>query len=321
MRVLTLAAAICMAAASAFAQVEFWKNVWSTNFENSSVDFIDIMSGGPGKDGIPAIDDPKFIGIGAEGRLNDREPVMTVEINGDARAYPIRYLMWHEIVNDTVGGTPVSVTYCPLCNSGIIFDRRVNGDVITLGVSGMLRNSDMIMYDRQTETWWQQFTGEAIVGDLLGAKLVKLPGWMESWASFKARNPRGLVMDEPDFARRYGTNPYRGYDSAARPFLFNGEMPPHGIEPLLRVVVVEDRAWPLTRFTEGTPVITEAGIEITWEAGKASPLDTARIYQGRDVGQIRVRDAATGQDLPHDVAFAFAFHAFHPDGTWMLGDI
>jgi len=319
MRIWSVIAALSLMATSAFSMPQFWKNVWpQTDFEKTSVEFIEIMSGGPGKDGIPAIDDPKFIGIAAESRLADVEPVMTVEINGDARAYPIRYLMWHEFVNDTVGGTPVSVTYCPLCNSGIIFDRRINGTETTLGVSGMLRNSDMIMYDRLTETWWQQFTGEAIVGDLLGSKLTKLPGWMESWASFKARNPDGLVMDEPEFRRRYGTNPYRGYDSSDRPFLFNGEFPPHGIEPLARVVVVEDRAWPLTRFASEN-VITEAGYEISWEAGMASAMDTGRIKDGRDVGSILVRDAS-GADVAHDVAFAFAFHAFHPDGTWMLGN-
>ncbi|MEO1563155.1 MAG: DUF3179 domain-containing protein [Pseudomonadota bacterium] len=320
MRFWVYIAVLSLIATQALTSPSLWDNVWTTDFEKTSVDFDEIMSGGPGKDGIPAIDNPSFNGIVAEGRLDDQEPVMTVEINGETKAYPIRYLMWHEIVNDTVGGTPVSVTFCPLCNSGIIFDRRVNGREITLGVSGMLRNSDMIMYDRQTETWWQQFTGEAIVGELLGSELTKLPGWMESWASFKARNPDGLVMDEPNFRRRYGVNPYRGYDSLDRPFLFNGELPPNGIEPLLRVVVVDDRAWPLTRFSYENPVITEAGIEISWEAGKASALDTARISDGRDVGQIRVRDAATGADLPHDVAFAFAFYAFHPDGTWMLGN-
>ncbi|MEM9716752.1 MAG: DUF3179 domain-containing protein [Pseudomonadota bacterium] len=321
MRFISIILALVFSASASFSQVEFWKNVWpNTNFDKTSIDFIEIISGGPGKDAIPAIDDPKFIGIAAEGRLVDREPVMTVEIDGQAKAYPIRYLMWHEIVNDTVGGAPVSVTFCPLCNSGIVFDRRVGGQEITLGVSGFLRNSDMIMYDRQTESWWQQFTGEALVGDLMGQELTKVPAWMESWGAFKARNPRGLVMDEPDFRRRYGTNPYRGYDSLNKPFLYNGEMPPHGIEPLMRVVVVEGQAWPLTRFSAENTVITEAGVEISWTEGKASALDTGDIRKGRDLGAIRVRDASTGADLPHDVAFAFAFHAFHPNGVWMLGD-
>ena len=112
-------------------------------------------------------------------------------------------------------------------------------------------------------------------------------------------------------------NPYEGYDSLRRPFLYNGEMPPHGIEPLARVVVVGEKAWPLTRLLE-TPEITEDGISISWTSGTASALDTRNISKGRDVGSVRVRDAKTGKDLPHDVAFAFAFHAFHPNGTWML---
>ena len=174
------------------------------------------------------------------------------------------------------------------------------------------------MFDRETESWWQQFTGEGIVGEQTGQKLKKLPGWMESWGDFKARNPNGLVMAQPASNRRYGRNPYAGYDGLARPFLYNGEMPPHGIEPLARVVVVKNRAWPLTRLRK-TPQITEKGVTISWSEGTASALDTARIGQGKDVGSIRVKDAK-GHDIPHDVAFAFAFHAFHPKGKWMLGN-
>jgi hypothetical protein len=244
--------------------------------------------------------------------------VITVEINGDARAYPVRYLTWHEIANDVVGGVPVAVTFCPLCNSGITFDRRVKQGTLTFGVSGKLRNSDMLMYDRETETWWQQAIGEAIVGDLLGTELVQLPTWMESWDEFVARNPEGLVMEEPDFARQYGRNPYVSYDSSTKPFLYSGENPPHGIPALERVVRVGDRAWPLTRLSKlGT--VTENGVSLIWKAGQASALDGRSIAKSRDVGGVRVKDAQGG-DLPHDVMFAFAFHAFWPDGIWMLGE-
>jgi hypothetical protein len=141
---------------------------------------------------------------------------------------------------------------------------------------------------------------------------------MESWALYRARNPDGLVMDQPDWPRSYGHNPYVGYDGLAKPFLYEGEMPPHGIEPLARVVHVGTRAWPLERVAKAGG-LTEAGVTIDWTAGQASALDTGQIAKGRDVGNIRVRDAATGRDLVHDVMFAFAFHAFHPDGKWMLG--
>ncbi len=134
--------------------------------------------------------------------------MITVEIDGQTpRAYPIRYLTWHEIVNDTIGGMPVAVTFCPLCNSGITFDRRVKGQLLSFGVSGKLRNSDMVMYDRETESWWQQAIGEGIVGEHTGDTLTQLPTWMESWAEFKARNPDGLVMDQPAYNRDLRAQP------------------------------------------------------------------------------------------------------------------
>ena len=189
--------------------------------------------------------------------------------------------------------------------------------MLSFGVSGKLRNSDMIMYERQTESWWQQAVGEAIVGELTGTELQTLPSWMESWEDFKARNPDGLVMDQPDTGRNYGANPYVRYDSSDRPFLYSGELPPHGIPPLARVVRVGDAAWPMTRIAEAGR-ITEDGVTFTWTAGQASALDTRDIGQGRDVGIVRVRDAA-GNDLAHDVMLAFAYHAFWPDGAWMIG--
>ncbi len=302
------------------ASPEFWVHEWpDTDFGTTTVaNWGEILSGGPPKDGIPALTDPAFIPVAQDTHLSPQEPVITVEIGDETRAYPLRYLTWHEIVNDTLDGLPIAVTFCPLCNSGLTFDRRTEPGVLEFGVSGKLRNSDMVMYDRQTESWWQQATGEAIVGELTGARLTPLPSWMESWEVFAARNPNGLVMDEPDFARRYGTNPYENYDSSFRPFLYSGELPPHDIPALARVVRVGDRAWPLTRLSEAGEV-TEAGVTLRWSAGQTSALDTARIGDGRDVGNVRVTDAA-GADLPHDLLFAFAFHAFWPDGDWMLGE-
>lgn len=312
--------ALSLMAAQVHANPDQWRGEWpDTDFSKTSVsDWAEILSGGPPKDGIPALNDPVFITATEDTRIGAREPVITVEIDGARpRAYPLRYLTWHEIVNDTVAGVPIAVTFCPLCNSGITFDRRVGEDTLTFGVSGKLRNSDMVMFDRESQSWWQQAQGLAIVGDMTGTTLKTLPSWMESWAAFTARNPDGLVMDEPGFNRAYGRNPYQGYDSSARPFLYNGEMPPHGIAPLARVVRVGPRAWPLTRLSNvGT--LSEAGLTISWTTGQASALDTSRIAKGRDVGSIRVRDPQ-GRDVAHDVMFAFAFHAFWPDGIWMLG--
>lgn len=305
--------------AAALAAPAAWKGEWpDTDFSRTSVtDWSEILAGGPPKDGIPAIDDPQFVRAGQKSGLEDREAVITLEIGGQARAYPLRYLMWHEIVNDTVAGVPVAVTYCPLCNSAMTFDRRTARGVLSFGVSGKLRFSDMVMYDRETESWWQQAIGEGIVGEMAGTELKTLPSWMESWAQFKTRNPDGLVMAEPAFRRDYGRNPYRGYDRSKWPFLYNGEHPPHGIDPLARVVRVGERAWPMQRLAEAGEV-AEGGVRISWRSGQASALDAGRVAQGRDVGSIRVRDGQ-GRDLPHDVMFAFAFHAFWPDGQWMLG--
>ncbi len=315
------ALAVILLAGPVAAQSADWSAEWpNTDFSRSSVDLAEIISGGPPRDGIPALSDPTFTEIGAEDGLSDREPVMTLEIDGQVpRAYPIRYLLWHEIVNDQVGEIPVAVTYCPLCNSGLVFDRRAGSMTLTFGVTGKLRNSDMIMYDRETESWWQQAVGEGIVGHHLGVGLTALPAWTESWLEFSERNPDGLVMAMPGHSRPYGTNPYRGYDTSERPFLYFGENPPFGIHPLARVVRVGDRAWLLERLRkEGS--LNEHGFEISWREGQASALDSADISKGREVGSIRVREAASGQDVAHDIMFAFAFHSFYPEGEWILAN-
>jgi hypothetical protein len=185
---------------------------WKTDFSRHTMPYAEIISGGVPRDGIPPIDSPSFSTIGAaDSWLADREPVIALEINGDARAYPLQIMTWHEIVNDTVGSEPVVVTFCPLCNSAIAFDRRMGDVVYDFGVSGKLCNSDLIMWDRQTESWWQQFTGEAIVGDLAGIRLDMLPAVIISWGDFKSVYPEGQVLArDTGFSRPYGRNPYAG---------------------------------------------------------------------------------------------------------------
>jgi len=172
-----------LVAGSASADPAFWRYEWpKTDFEKTSLsDWRDVRSGGPGKDGIPALNVPKFQSVQNNNVLPPREGVIVVEMGtGPARAYPLRYLMWHEIVNDIVDGVPIAVTYCPLCNSALVFDRRVSGDVLEFGVTSKLRHSDMIMFDLQSESWWQQANGEAIVGDM-----VKTPMWDMIWLSIR----------------------------------------------------------------------------------------------------------------------------------------
>jgi len=315
-----VAAALLIAGRAGYADPSRWQPQWpKTDFTRHSVDLGEIMSGGPGKDGIPAIDRPRFLTVPemtAKNWLGATEPVIGIGIGGDRRAYPLRILIWHEIVNDTVGGVPVAVTYCPLCNSAVVFDRRAAGRVLDFGTTGNLRNSDLVMYDRQTESWWQQFLGEAIVGEMTGAKLKMLPARVESFARFRDRAPGGKVLvPTGDVSRSYGTNPYRGYDTSPRPFLYSGELP-KGIAPLAYVLAVGDQAWTLDRLRREKR-IAAGDLVITWTPGRNSALDHYRIDKGRDIGNVVVRRrTATGmEDAVHDLTFAFVFHAFYPGGT------
>ena len=311
----------------ATAEPASWRAEWPhTDFSQHTVRLEEVKSGGPPKDGIPSIDAPRFEQLnegaasGWVSRIGNTEPVISLVIRDDARAYPLSILMWHEIVNDVVGGTPVTVTYCPLCNSSLVFERMVENRVLDFGTTGKLRNSDLVMYDRQTESWWQQFGGDAIVGVMSGKHLRLVPSRLESFDRFRQRFPHGqvLIPNNPS-ARNYGRNPYVGYDaSRQRPFLYDGSLP-DGIDPMERVIAVETRpeyheAWSLPLLRERGTI--EAGdIVLRWEAGQTSALDKGTVAGGRDIGNIVVQRQQSGQlsDIPYDVPFAFAFHAFRPD--------
>ena len=295
-----------------------WGFEWpDTDFDKTSIDFSEIMSGGPPKDGIKPVDNPRFGSIAeVSGQVAATEPVVTVAINGKAKAYPLSILMWHEIVNDELNGVPIAVTFCPLCNSAIVFDRRVGDQVLDFGTTGKLRFSDLVMYDRQTESWWQQFIGEAIVGEMTGTQLSMMPVRVEAFSRFVERYPDGQVQLRPGgFRRNYGGNPYAGYDSSSRPFLYRGSFP-QDIAPLAYVVAVGDQAWSLD-LLESQKRIEVGNLVLTWEPGMNSALDQRTIVAGRDIGNVIVqrRVGDTLVDEVHDMTFAFSFHAFHPDGT------
>ena len=322
-----VAVAISTAVGRAMAVPGSWRAEWPrTDFSQHIVPLEEIKSGGPPKDGIRSIDTPRFERLndgaasGWASRIGDAEPVITLDISGDPRAYPLSVLIWHEIANDIVGGTPVAVTYCPLCNAALVFQRTVENRVLDFGTTGKLRNSDLVMYDRQTESWWQQFEGDAIVGVMSGKRLHLLPSRLESFGRFRQRFPYGQVLIPNDpAARHYGSNPYVGYDaSGQKPFLYDGSLP-DGIDPMERVVAVEIRsghheAWSLPLLRErGT--IESGDIILRWEAGQTSALDKRTIATGRDIGNMVVQRQQGGQlsDIPYDVTFAFAFHAFRPE--------
>lgn len=267
---------------------------FSTDFTKHSIPYSDILSGGPPKDGIPAVDKPKYISISeADEWLKPVEPIVSVEVNGRARAYPIQILIWHEIVNDTLNGEPLTITFCPLCNTAIAFKRTVNGQILDFGTTGRLRFSNLIMYDRQTESWWQQATGEAIVGESLGTQLEYYPATIISWESFKSEYPNGDVLSkDTGHGRNYGHNPYPGYDDINNvPFLYRGTPTPNQLNAVDRVLTIdlngEAVAYPYGTLEEAHVVNDTVGSEdivVFWQAGVASALDTSEIAAGRDVG-------------------------------------
>lgn len=319
LRHLVLAVTLLSRASLAFAAdvPDGWKRDWrNTDFSRRAVDFSEILPGGPPKDGIPSIDRPRFETNAAAGQwLADRSPVISITIDDDARAYPLAILIQHEIVNDRLGRTPVAVTYCPLCNAAVVFVREAAGRELDFGTTGKLRFSDLVMYDRQTESWWQQYTGAAIVGALTGTELERLPARLESFGKFKQRFPNGRVLQRPaDGTGLYGFNPYRNYDSSRRPLLYDGALP-DTVPPLSRVVSVGGRAWSLALLRGQRRIETADGLVLTWEPGQASALDKSEIATSRDVGNVVVqRQSAAGlQDVVYGVDFAFAFKAFHPD--------
>ncbi len=272
---------------------------WRTDFSRHTVPFSEILSGGVPRDGIPPIDDPKFTTTeAASAWIGEQEPVIAFELNGDARAYPLQIMTWHEIVNDEVGGIPVAITFCPLCNAAIAFDRRLEGKVYDFGVSGNLRYSDLIMWDRQTESWWQQFTGDAIIGELAGKKLAFLPASIVAWSDFQAARPNAKVLSRDTGHRRpYGQNPYIGYDRADNPpFLFMGKLDGR-LSPMERVVAVTigdaDAAFPFSVLTKKRVVnytLNRRDMAVFFKPGTRSALGSREIASARDIGAAAVFD-------------------------------
>ena len=273
---------------------------WNTDWSKHSIEYHDLLSGGPPRDGIPPIDQPKFIENQLAAQwLKPNDPVIALEINGDARAYPLQILTWHEIVNDVVGEIPVTITFCPLCNSAIVFKRNHQGITYDFGTSGLLRHSDLVMYDRQTESLWQQFTGEAIVGVMTGQQLMMIPSGLIGFEQFQAAYPAGKILSkETGYSREYGRNPYPGYDDIRNnPFLFRDPLDER-LPAMARVVTVSDgkyhNAYPVELLEKLGVIHHQLGnqaVVIFHQDGVSSALDTTRIANGDDVG-------ATGVFVP-----------------------
>jgi hypothetical protein len=301
--------------------IRFSNGFWArTDFCTTSIDLAEVISGGPPPNAIPPIGFPEWEDPLNPGRvipalpgpvyetleagrawLQDQSPVVVVEMEGDARAYPLAILIWHEIVNDTVGGVPLVVTYCPLCNSAIVFERRIDEAELYFGTTGNLRNSDLIMWDDRTQSWWQQFTGEAIVGEYTGTMLTMLPSHLASFAEFATQYPQGQVLSrETGTSRQYGSNPYEGYDSGS-PFLFEGQADPR-LPATARVLAGSVGGQPIAfdfalLQAQGVvnDLVAEQPIVAFWQDGQASALDTRTIDTGRAVGTAALYSRVLGE--------------------------
>ena len=264
-----------------------------------------IVGGGPAKDGIPSIDHPKFVSVEEASKwLGDDELVLAMTHKGVERVYPLQILVWHEIVNDMIAGDPVLITYCPLCGSGIAYKRSIGGEAVEFGTSGKLYNSNLVMYDRKTDTYWSQIGGLAILGDLTGERLIPLPIDTVIWGDWKAAHPESAVLSrDTGYNRNYGHDPYGSYyedDSIWFP-----------------VQARDDRLHPKT-------VIFGIGVNDAYKAYRESDLvaqgtidDTVggiAIRIERDpVGIVSVISIESGEEIVKEREFWFAWYAFHPD--------
>ncbi len=305
----------------------------AAEFPEPLVDPGEIISGGPPPDGIPPIDDPVFLDVADNlGVLEDNEPVVALVIGDDARAYPVSIMIWHEIVNDTVGGVPVSVTYCPLCNSAVTYGREINGIETTFGTSGRLFASALVMYDRATESLWTHFDGRAVVGVLTGTELEVYGSPLMSWADFRSNYPTGKVLDETQtgFRRSYGSNPYVGYDdSDTEPFLFRG-VPDGRARSKERVVGVShsdvDVAYSLQSISGDGPTATAVDhggeqLVILWNPGQSTALEGAGVDDGRDVGSVGVFVPQVGEQTLTIVADGDGFVDEETASRWTVAGV
>ena len=290
----------------------------------------DIISGGPPPDGIPPIDTPRFQTASSVDWLSCNEPVLSLVIDGDARAYPVQVMTWHELVNDTFGDRPVTVSFCPLCNSALAYDRRVNERILDFGTSGRLFNSSLVMYDRQTESLWTHFNGAAVVGTLAGTELDLLPMQTTSWKNFLRQNPDGIVLTrETGFQRSYGINPYEGYDDVnTSPFLFQGDIDDRlaAKERVVAIDIADDSVAVVLEHLSAEQVIAIdiGGQPVTiWHLpGTASALETNRIDEGRDVGTTGVYDPSVdGQQLTFSRNDDGTFVDAETGSRWDIGGV
>lgn len=265
-----------------------------------------ILSGGPGRDGIPSLDYPAFIVARNADYLNEEDRILGIEVNGVARAYPIRILNYHEIVNDIVGGEAIVVTYCPLCGSGMAFNAEINNKSFEFGVSGLLYNSDVLLYDRQTGSLWSQILKTSVTGAMSGTRLTAIPLSHTTWQDWYARHPTTDVLSpETGYRRNYRVDPYPGYSRSGKLYfpvqeesrLYSRKALVMGLE-----IDGEFKVYPFAELQKGSGRFTDEFNGTRFEVLYDSANETARIL------------AENGNEMPTLMAFWFAWYAFHPDG-------
>ncbi len=276
------------------------------DYSRHSIPLGDISDGGPGKDGIPSIDNPHFLSVeeADDSLMQNSDRVLGFVLNGQARAYPIKILNWHEIVNDQVGGKPVVVSFCPLCGTGMIFDAHVKNRNLRFGVSGLLYQSDMLLYDHQTESLWSQIKSEAVTGPMTGTHLKLLASTHTSWEAWKKKYPHTKVLSEKTgFRRPYDRDPYQGYESNSR-LMFDVNLRNSKFHPKEKVIGIEieggAKAYPFSELGKVASPIKDVF--------NKTPIQIH--YDGKTKTAV-VRDSKN-KELPSVVGFWFAWYAFHP---------
>jgi len=303
---------------------------WSTDFKNQKIELQEFMALLP-RDKIKPIDNPEFLNVEVASRIySEKEPVISIEYNGVAKAYPLSILLAHEIVNDEINGLKIAATFCPLCYSALVFNRTSSykGETreLTFGTSGMLRNSDLVMWDRQTESWWQQFTGEGLVGFYSGALLKIINSELIPFSIFKELYPDGKVLKQPEnYAFEYGSNPYENYDEEPdkQPFLYKST-PDSRLPATERVVGIYGdngvKAYPWT-IIEKEKVINDefegAPLVLFYSTGMVSVVDEKVISESRDVGSVSVYNPTiNGKTLEFEVYKKNTFSDLETNSIW-----
>lgn len=279
------------------------------NLDDVLIPADEIHFGGPPKDGIPALDHPKFVRACEARFLQPQDRVLALERNGVAKAYPLNILNWHEIVNDRFGDEAIAIVYCPLCGSGTASLAEIDGRALQFGVSGLLYNSDVLMYDRQTQSLWSQIKARAVTGPMKGKRLPGVPVVHTTWSDWLARHPDTLVLSlETGYIRDYFANPYRGYDQDNN-IMFPVRFRSEGYHPKERVLGLElngkAKAYPFIELDKAT---TDASVAIHDAfAGQQISVRYDATHHSAEVFD------AEGQPLPGITLFWFAWYTFHPE--------